>query len=128
MGLDPNQRQEIRDLISKLGQDHTVLLSTHVMQEVEAICQRVIILNKGTVAEDGTVDEVTKSAGVNEDELEIEIAFTGSSSPAVESTLQERFEIVGSDNDFIVVKTHKSNVHNQLYHILWFHNNRHLFV
>lgn len=48
-GLDPNQIVEIRNLISSLGKEKTVILSTHIMQEVEAICQRVIILNKGQV-------------------------------------------------------------------------------
>jgi ABC-2 type transport system ATP-binding protein len=46
-GLDPNQIVEIRNLISDLGKEKTVILSTHIMQEVEAICQRVIIINKG---------------------------------------------------------------------------------
>ena len=48
-GLDPNQIVEIRNLISDLGKEKTVILSTHIMQEVEAICQRVIILNKGQI-------------------------------------------------------------------------------
>jgi ABC-2 type transport system ATP-binding protein len=46
-GLDPNQIVEIRNLISELGKEKTVILSTHIMQEVEAICKRVIIINKG---------------------------------------------------------------------------------
>jgi len=46
-GLDPNQIVEIRNLISELGKEKTVILSTHIMQEVEAICQRVVIINKG---------------------------------------------------------------------------------
>jgi ABC-2 type transport system ATP-binding protein len=48
-GLDPNQIIEIRNLISELGKEKTVILSTHIMQEVEAICRRVIILNKGQI-------------------------------------------------------------------------------
>jgi ABC-2 type transport system ATP-binding protein len=48
-GLDPNQIVEIRSLISTLGKEKTVVLSTHIMQEVEAICQRVILLNKGNL-------------------------------------------------------------------------------
>ncbi len=48
-GLDPNQIIEIRNLISLLGKEKTVILSTHIMQEVEAICQRVIIINKGQI-------------------------------------------------------------------------------
>lgn len=51
-GLDPNQLVEIRGLIRDMGSEKTVLLSTHIMQEVEAICDRVIIINKGTIAAD----------------------------------------------------------------------------
>lgn len=48
-GLDPNQLMEIRTLISRIGREKTVLLSTHILQEVEAICDRVIIINKGSI-------------------------------------------------------------------------------
>jgi ABC-2 type transport system ATP-binding protein len=48
-GLDPNQLEEIRNLIIKLGKEKTVMLSTHIMQEVEAVCDRVIIINKGEI-------------------------------------------------------------------------------
>ena len=51
-GLDPNQIVEIRNLIKIIGEDHTVMLSTHIMQEVEAICDRVIIINKGCIVAD----------------------------------------------------------------------------
>jgi len=54
-GLDPNQRVEIRKLIRRLGQDHTVLLSTHVMQEVQAVCDRLLIIHKGRIIADGGV-------------------------------------------------------------------------
>jgi len=54
-GLDPNQLEEIRNLIKQTGKEKTVMLSTHIMQEVEAVCDRVIIINKGKiVANDGT--------------------------------------------------------------------------
>lgn len=54
-GLDPNQIVEIRNLISEVGKEKTIMLSTHIMQEVEAICQRIIIINKGNiVADDNT--------------------------------------------------------------------------
>jgi ABC-2 type transport system ATP-binding protein len=51
-GLDPNQLEEIRGLIKQLGKEKTVILSTHIMQEVEAICDRVIIINKGKIVAD----------------------------------------------------------------------------
>lgn len=61
-GLDPNQLIEIRSLIRRLGKDRTVLLSTHIMQEVEAICDRVIIINKGKIVADAGISEM-KGAG-----------------------------------------------------------------
>ncbi len=57
-GLDPNQRVEIRKLVNSLGGDRTVILSTHVMQEVEATCDRLLIISKGAIAADGTVAEL----------------------------------------------------------------------
>ncbi len=57
-GLDPNQIIEIRNLISSIGQDKTVILSTHIMQEVEAICKRIIIINRGKLVADGSTVEV----------------------------------------------------------------------
>lgn len=63
-GLDPNQLLEIRNLIRTLGKEKTVMLSTHVMQEVEAICNRVIILNQGKiVADDSTAVLAAKASG-----------------------------------------------------------------
>ena len=60
-GLDPNQLVAIRDLIKTLGKEKTVFLSTHIMQEVEAICQRVIIINKGKVVADQQLDALRES-------------------------------------------------------------------
>jgi len=58
VGLDPRQIIEIRDLIKKLGKDRTVLLSTHIMQEVQAICDTVTIIHQGKVVAQGTPDEL----------------------------------------------------------------------
>ena len=57
-GLDPNQPIDIRNLISSLGKEKTVLLSTHIMQEVEAICERAIIINKGVVVADDKIENL----------------------------------------------------------------------
>jgi len=62
-GLDPNQLIEIRSLIKEVGKEKTVLLSTHIMQEVEAICDRVIIINKGQIVANKTIVELQKSKG-----------------------------------------------------------------
>jgi len=61
-GLDPNQRVEIRSLITHLGADRTVLLSTHVMQEVQRTCSRVVIINRGSIVADGAVEDLVSSA------------------------------------------------------------------
>ncbi len=60
-GLDPNQLIEIRNLIKNVGKEKTVLLSTHIMQEVEAICDRVIIINKGEIVLDKKLEELKNS-------------------------------------------------------------------
>lgn len=59
-GLDPNQLVEIRELIKNIGKNKTVFLSTHIMQEVEAICDRIIIINKGNLVEDKTLNSLVK--------------------------------------------------------------------
>jgi len=60
-GLDPNQLDEIRNLISEFGKEKTVLLSTHIMQEVNKICSRVIIINKGKIADDKLISDLKKN-------------------------------------------------------------------
>jgi ABC-2 type transport system ATP-binding protein len=60
-GLDPNQLVEIRQLIKELGKDKTVLFSTHIMQEVEAVCDRVIIINKGELVIDKKLQELKQN-------------------------------------------------------------------
>ena len=60
-GLDPNQLADIRNLITNLGKEKTVLLSTHIMQEVEAICERAIIINKGVVVADDKIENLKQA-------------------------------------------------------------------
>ena len=61
VGLDPKQILEIRTLIKKLGKNHTVILSSHILSEIQAVCDRILIINKGTVVADGTADSLSKS-------------------------------------------------------------------
>jgi len=60
-GLDPNQLVEIRNLIKEVGENKTVLLSTHIMQEVDKICNRVIIINKGVIVDDKLISHFQKN-------------------------------------------------------------------
>jgi ABC-2 type transport system ATP-binding protein len=72
-GLDPNQLAEIRNVIKDAGKDKTVFLSTHIMQEVEAICDRVIIINKGKIVTDKKLDNLVSEQ--NEQIIEVEFDY-----------------------------------------------------
>lgn len=69
-GLDPNQLIEIRKLIREIGKDKTILLSTHILKEVEAVCDRVIIINKGKLVADSSLQELR-----DQQEQRIEVEF-----------------------------------------------------
>ena len=58
-GLDPNQLVDIRNLIRQVGKDRTVILSTHIMQEVREMCDRVVVLSKGTIQADKAIEDIT---------------------------------------------------------------------
>ena len=61
VGLDPKQILEIRTLIKKLGKNHTVILSSHILPEIQAVCDRIIIINKGVVVADDTTDNLSRN-------------------------------------------------------------------
>ena len=65
-GLDPNQIVEIRELIKKIGREKTVILSSHILAEVEATCDRILIINKGKIVANGTAEELRRQAQGNE--------------------------------------------------------------
>lgn len=65
-GLDPNQIAEIRDLIKKIGREKTVIFSTHILSEVSAVCDRVIIISKGRIVGEGSPSELMAKAGGKE--------------------------------------------------------------
>ena len=79
-GLDPNQRVEIRRLIGALGKDRTVILSTHVLSEVQQTCSRLLIINRGKIVADGAVDRlIAQAAGA------VEIAVEASGAGVAEA-------------------------------------------
>ena len=65
VGLDPKQVIEVRNLVRTLGKDHTVILSTHILQEVQAVCDRIIIINKGKVVADEKTENITRTVEQN---------------------------------------------------------------
>src|ERR1035437_3042612 len=84
-GLDPNQLEEIRNLIREIGKDKTVLLSTHIMQEIKAICNRVIVINKGEIVAD--YSDLSKIKAFAEDSFHFEVEFSN------EISLKELYKI-----------------------------------
>jgi ABC-2 type transport system ATP-binding protein len=77
-GLDPNQIIEIRELIKRLGREKTVILSTHILQEVEATCGRVLILNEGQIVAKGTAEEINREM---KGEVLLEVLLKGRGKP-----------------------------------------------
>ena len=65
VGLDPKQIIEVRNLLRNLGRDHTVILSTHILQEVQAVCDRIIIINKGKIVADEKTENITRAVENN---------------------------------------------------------------
>ena len=65
VGLDPKQIIEVRNLLRNLGRDHTVILSTHILQEVQAVCDRIVIINKGKIVADEKTENITRAVENN---------------------------------------------------------------
>lgn len=110
-GLDPNQLVEIRNLIKEIGKNRTVLFSTHIMQEIEAVCNRVIIINKGEIVADyPDVKEISKFA---ENEFHIEVEFVNKLENDILNTIKSIKKIETKDNktyDLICNKDIRSDI------------------
>jgi ABC-2 type transport system ATP-binding protein len=84
-GLDPNQIVEIREIIRKIGREKTVILSTHILSEAEATCNRIVIINKGKIIADGSTQEIKDRSG---QATQIRIGLLQAEFDAVRSTLE----------------------------------------
>ena len=73
IGLDPNQIRDVRELIKELGKERTVILSSHILPEVEAVCSRVIIINRGKIVGQGNPRELRERLHRNEQVIEVEV-------------------------------------------------------
>lgn len=94
-GLDPNQRGEIRNLIMELGKNKTVIISTHVLQEVELMCNRIVIINKGEVVKDGSKEDFAKDQLKN---TTIELVLRSKSKPTININATQVKFITSKDN------------------------------
>jgi len=131
-GLDPNQLKEIRELIKNMGNDKIVIFSTHIMQEVKALCDRVIILNEGNIVADDKIEHLDdyvnrqfKYVYVEFDEkIEHEKLRALTSIKTIEKTATNFYKIAGEDdylmrkeiynfakeNNYTLLSMHKENV------------------
>ncbi len=109
VGLDPRQIVKIRELITELGREHTVILSTHILPEVEQVCRRVLIIDGGKLVADGTPDQLRSGfSGAAEIEVELEApeiearaaleAMAGASNVRSEGEGRFRFAVEGSSD------------------------------
>jgi len=101
-GLDPNQIVEIREVIRQLGQHKTVLFSSHIMQEVQAICDRVIIINKGNMVADDKLEHLQKGKATSlsisfAEGVAIQSLRSLSGVDAVQSVSDKQYELTGKD-------------------------------
>ena len=124
-GLDPNQLEEIRSLIREIGKDKTVLLSTHIMQEIKAICNRVIVINKGVIVAD--YSDLSKIKDFAEDSLHFEVEF---SNPVLMKELDNINHISAvskiTDTHFTIIAT--ADVRGDIYDFAVLTNNKILMI
>ena len=120
VGLDPKQIIEIRALITELGKNHTVILSSHILSEIQAVCKRVIVINHGRLIADGTPEELSQSMS-NEHTLTVRVAGPRNDVekllngiPAVKSAVCRGMFESGS-NDFDVEPRDGSDVRKEIF-------------
>jgi ABC-2 type transport system ATP-binding protein len=116
-GLDPNQRVMIRDLIANLGKERTVMISTHVLSEVQAMCDHVVILNEGKVITQGTVDEVI-SQGKKGQKVHVEAKGNSVKEKLIEKgwTVQDGKEIEGVTS-VSVVSSGEGDIRSEIFNL-----------
>jgi ABC-2 type transport system ATP-binding protein len=117
-GLDPNQRIEIRDLIKEIGKSKTVILSSHVLPEVQSTCSRVIILNKGKIVADGTPEELESRGGKNKATIHIEVEkIENNLLPKLETLAGvDKIEII--ENRIIIISNAENDIRKDIARII----------
>jgi ABC-2 type transport system ATP-binding protein len=107
-GLDPNQKHEIRSLIRRMGERKAIIFSTHILEEVEAVCSRAIIIDRGRIVANGTPEELKRKSDLDGTVL---VAVSG----VVASQLMERFSNIPNARKATIVKEEKEEVWARVY-------------
>jgi ABC-2 type transport system ATP-binding protein len=100
-GLDPNQITQVRNLIKNISERKTVILSTHIMQEVKAICDKVVIINKGEIVADGTLDEIMNRKDDNQ-KIRVRLSTPLETKNFEELPEVERVTFSGDENAYFI--------------------------
>ncbi len=114
-GLDPNQIVEVRNLIKNLGKEKTVLLSTHIMQEVKAICERVIIINNGLVVADEAAAELEK--GLKESSTKVFVEYDDIIAPEKINSIPGVQSVSPKDKGWLVTATKEHDIRPALFRL-----------
>lgn len=123
VGLDPNQIIEIRNLIKGLGKERTIILSTHILPEVNAVCERVLVINEGVIVADDTAENLSRSA-TQQNRLSVRIVGDKAEVLNTVSAIDGVAEISflkkgeGEDNDYLIVANENSDVRQPLFYAL----------
>jgi len=113
-GLDPNQLNEIRSLIKNISKDKTVLLSTHIMHEVEALCNRIIIINKGKIVADDTTEEIKKWSNRKGQQIVFAVKENIPASALSSLNFVEKVE-TNSKNEFVILSSTDEDIRPKLF-------------
>ena len=107
-GLDPNQIVEIRELIKELGKEKTLIISSHILQEVQAVCERIVIINKGKLVADGSKEEL-QSGLENKNRLHLELMAPKDQIQLLTQNIQN-LSLVSLEENNNVIKKFKNEV------------------
>ena len=108
-GLDPNQIIEIRDVIRRLGENKTVMFSSHILQEVEALCSRVIIINKGKLV----ADDQLRNLAIRDSSKKLKVAFRESPEPAWLESLPSVISAIKKEDHTWILDTQDTDALNK---------------
>jgi len=125
VGLDPKQIIEIRQLIKELGEEHTIILSSHILPEVNAVCSRVVIINKGKIVAEDTPENLAKSM-TNSTKIDIRVEGDTDSVIKTIKTIEGVREVIiiedksetGKDSKYLVESDEDKDVRKELFYAL----------
>jgi len=110
-GLDPNQLEEIRGLIKKIGQEKTIMLSTHIMQEVEAICDKVIIVSQGKIV----ADDETEHLQQQNNKIVITVEFDKATQPSTLQNINGVSQVKSTNTNTWLLEIENDSVRNNVF-------------